>query len=130
MEKLKILLADDHASFRQTLTSFLNAQENVEVVAEASNGFEAVEQTEIFQPDVVLMDIHMPKQNGLEATRAIKLRWPNTRVIILSMDPSELYRSNTQAIADGFIPKSSMKHSLMHMLASEQSRMALMGVAA
>jgi DNA-binding NarL/FixJ family response regulator len=66
------------------------------------------------------MDIHMPKQNGIEATKAIKHRWPGTKVFILSMDPSEFYRRNTQDFADGFIAKSSMKNALLSVLSSEQ----------
>ncbi len=80
MQKLKVLLADDHDSFRRILIAFLRAQKDVEVVGEAVDGQEAVEQAERFHPDLVLMDIHMPKQNGLEATKAIKNRWPSTRV--------------------------------------------------
>ena len=103
MQKLKVLLADDHESFRRILIAFLRAQKDVEVVGEAIDGQEAVEQAERFHPDLVLMDIHMPKQNGLEATKAIKNLRPSTRVFILSMDPSEFYRRNTQDVADGFI---------------------------
>jgi DNA-binding NarL/FixJ family response regulator len=63
----------------------------------------------------------MPRQNGIEATKAIKNRWPDTKVFILSMDPSEFYQKNTQDFADGFIAKSSMKNALLKVLASEQS---------
>jgi DNA-binding NarL/FixJ family response regulator len=120
MKKLKVLLADDHDSFRRILIAFLRAQKDVEVVGEAVNGQEAVEQAERFHPDLVLMDIHMPKQNGLDATKAIKNRFPSTRVFILSMDPSEFYRRNTQDFADGFIAKTSMKRTLLSILSSEQ----------
>lgn len=120
MYKLKVLLADDHNSFRRILVAFLKAQNNVEVVGEAIDGQEAIEQAERFHPDLVLMDIHMPKQNGIEATKAIKSKWPGTKVFILSMDPSEFYRRNTQSFADGFIAKSSMKNALLSVLSSEQ----------
>ena len=121
MYKLKVLLADDHDSFRRILVAFLRAQKGIEVVGEAIDGQEAVEQAERFHPDLVLMDIHMPRQNGIEATKAIKNRWPDTKVFILSMDPSEFYQKNTQDFADGFIAKSSMKNALLKVLASEQS---------
>jgi two-component system response regulator DegU len=121
MYKLKVLLADDHDSFRRILVAFLRAQKGIEVVGEAIDGQEAVEQAEKFHPDLVLMDIHMPRQNGIEATKAIKNRWPDTKVFILSMDPSEFYQKNTQDFADGFIAKSSMKNALLKVLASEQS---------
>jgi DNA-binding NarL/FixJ family response regulator len=120
MHKLKVLLADDHDSFRRILIAFLRTQKDIEVVGEAVDGQEAVEQADRYRPDLVLMDIHMPKQNGIEATKAIKNRWPSTRVFILSMDPSEFYRRNTQDFADGFIAKTSMKSSLLSILSSEQ----------
>ena len=121
MYKLKVLLADDHDSFRRILVAFLRAQKDIEVVGEANDGQDAIEQVERFHPDLVLMDIHMPRQNGIEATKAIKNRWPDTKVFILSMDPSEFYRKNTQDFADGFIAKSSIKNALLKVLASEQS---------
>jgi len=125
MYKLKILLADDHDSFRRILVAFLRAQKDVEVVGEAVDGQEAVDQTERLHPDLVLMDIHMPKRSGIDATKAIKNRWPMTKVFILSMDPCEFYRRNTQEFADGFIAKSSMKNALLQVLASEQTNYAM-----
>ena len=125
MYKLKVLLADDNDSFRRILAAFLKAQKNIEVVGEAIDGQEAIEQAERYHPDLVLMDVHMPKQNGIEATKAIKHRWPGTKVFILSMDPSEFYRRNTQEFADGFIAKSSMKNALLQVLACEQSNYAM-----
>lgn len=129
MKKLKVLLADDHDSFRRILVSFLRAQKGVEVVGEAADGQEAVEQAERLHPDLVLMDIHMPKQNGIDATKVIKNRLPSTKVFILSMDSSEFYRRNTQEFADGFIAKSSMKNALMTVLASEQKIISAMSSA-
>ena len=120
MRKLKVLLADDHDNFRRILVAFLRTQKYIEVVGEAADGQEVVEQAERFCPDLVLMDIHMPKQNGIEATKAIKNILPNTKVFILSMDPGEFYRKNTQNFADGFIAKSSMKNALLSVLANEQ----------
>jgi two-component system, NarL family, response regulator NreC len=131
MHTLKVLLADDHDNFRRILAAFLKTQKNIEVVGEAMNGEEAIDQAERFHPDLILMDIHMPKQNGIEATKAIKNRLPGTKVFILSMDPSEFYRKNTQDFADGFIAKSSMKHALLSVLSNEQeSHLNTMPVAA
>ena len=130
MYKLKVLLADDHDSFRRVLVSFLRAQKGIEVVGEANDGQDAIDQVEKFHPDLVLMDIHMPKQNGIEATKAIKNRWPDTKVFILSMDPSEFYRKNTQDFADGFIAKSSIKNALLKVLASEQSNYGMVNAVA
>jgi two-component system response regulator DegU len=130
MYKLKVLLADDHDSFRRILVAFLRAQKDIEVVGEANDGQDAIEQVERFHPDLVLMDIHMPRQNGIEATKAIKNRWPDTKVFILSMDPSEFYRKNTQDFADGFIAKSSIKNALLKVLANEQSNYVMVNAVA
>jgi DNA-binding NarL/FixJ family response regulator len=119
MNTLRILLVDDHNGFRQTLIAFLHTQEGVEVVGEASNGKEAVEKAEELQPDLVLMDLDMPKRNGFEATKQIKQHSPSTKVIILSMHSGDVYRLMArQYRADGFIDKSTLKSGLFTVLAS------------
>jgi DNA-binding NarL/FixJ family response regulator len=120
MYTLKVLLADDHDSFRRILSTFLKSQQGVEVVGEAANGQEVVEKAEDLRPDVVLMDVHMPLQNGIEATKKIKSRWPLTKVFILTMDISEFSQKSSQEFADGFIAKSSIKNALLSILSYEQ----------
>ncbi len=120
MHKLKILLADDHDSFRRILVAFLKAQEEVEIVEEAIDGKEVVEKAEQLRPDLILMDIHMPQQNGIEATKTIKNRWPSIKVFILSMDVNEFHQKNAQEFADGFIAKFSMKNAILSILSCEQ----------
>ena len=113
MYALKVLLADDHESFRRILSTFLKSQQGIEVVGEATNGGEAIAQVEILFPDVVLMDISMPLMNGLEATRIIKQRWPGTKVLIATTYDDPTYRMQAlEARADGFILKGSLKPSL------------------
>jgi len=108
MPSIKVLIADDHRDFRRVVREFLNGIPNVSVVGEATNGGEAVTQVELLIPDVVLMDISMPQMNGLEATRIIKQRWPNTKVLI-----APTYRLQAlDARADGYILKGSLKPSL------------------
>jgi DNA-binding NarL/FixJ family response regulator len=119
MTTLKVLLADDHKSFREILSTFLKAQLGIEVVGEAANGQEVVEKAEELHPDLILMDVHMPFQNGLEATKKIKNRLPLTKVFILTMDISEACRNTSSECADGFIPKSSMKNALLSILSFE-----------
>ena len=117
---LKVLLADDHESFRRILSAFLKAQQGIEIVGEAANGQEVVEKADHLHPDLILMDVHMPMQNGIEATKTIKNHLPSTRVFILSMDISEICQKNAHECADGFIAKSSMKNALLSILAFEQ----------
>jgi len=117
---LKVLLADDHESFRRILSAFLKAQQGIEIVGEAANGQEVVEKADHLHPDLILMDVHMPLQNGIEATKTIKNHLPSTRVFILSMDISEICQKNAHECADGFIAKSSMKNALLSILAFEQ----------
>jgi DNA-binding NarL/FixJ family response regulator len=91
MNPTLILIADDHALVRAGIRAFLERIPNIEVVAEASDGPEAVELVAKLQPDIVLMDIAMPDLNGLEATSQIVKKWPRVRVIVLSMHASEEY---------------------------------------
>ena len=79
--KIRVLLADDHHMFRLSLRSLIDGCHNMVVVGEASNGVEAVEAVRVTRPDVVVMDINMPKMNGIQATQEIKKAFPNTAVI-------------------------------------------------
>ena len=113
MARIKVLIADDHRDFRRVVREFLDRMPNVSVVGEATNGGEAVAQVELLIPDVVLMDISMPLMNGLEATRIIKQRWPDTKVLIATTYDDPTYRMQAlEARADGYILKGSLKPSL------------------
>jgi DNA-binding NarL/FixJ family response regulator len=81
---IRVLLVDDHLMVLKGLRLFLQTQEDMEVVAEASNGEEAVQAVAIHQPDVVLMDLMMPVMDGVEATRRIKASHPEMKVIVLT----------------------------------------------
>lgn len=87
----KVLLVDDHAILRDGLKMVLDAQPGISVVGEAENGREALDMVEELHPDVVVMDIAMPQMNGAEATRQIKRRFPQTRVVILTMHENQQY---------------------------------------
>ena len=82
---IRVLLVDDHAMVRQGLRSVLEGYADIEVVGEASNGEEAIEQVIQYKPDVVLMDINMPRMNGVEATTRIKSLYPESIIIGLSV---------------------------------------------
>ena len=92
MERIvRVAIADDQPRFRQSLRLILGRQPDLKVVAEADNGQSAIEMVELHKPDVVLMDISMPVLNGIEATRIIMSRFPETRVIILSMHQDQSF---------------------------------------
>src|ERR1051326_9048381 len=97
MSPVRILLADDHSLVRASLRSLLTDNPGIEVVAEASDGRQALELVGQHRPDLVLMDISMPGLNGLEATRQIVKAHPNVRVIVLSMHRSEEHTSELQS---------------------------------
>ena len=105
-ERIRVIVADDHHIVRRGLVSLLSTIEEIDVVGEAADGRDALEQAERLQPDVVLMDISMPGLNGLEATRAIRLRCPAVRVLILSAYDHEAYvLQSIRSGANGYLLK-------------------------
>jgi len=108
MKRIRILLADDHAVVRQGFKMILSAQPDMEIVGEAGNGREAVEQAEQLRPDVIVMDVAMPELNGIEATRRLLASTPHARVIALSMHKDSVYvREILRAGARGYLLKDS-----------------------
>ncbi|HEV7129536.1 MAG TPA: response regulator transcription factor [Ktedonobacterales bacterium] len=91
VSKVRVLLADDHTILRAGVKMLLNAQPDIEVVGEASDGRQAVVEAQRLQPDVILMDITMPELNGIEATRQVKRLLPDVRVLVLTMHENEEY---------------------------------------
>lgn len=89
MKTARLLLVDDQVLFRKAIASLLNANPNVEVVGEAENGREAVEKARELKPDLVLMDIRMPEMDGIQATRLIKAKMPEVRIVILTVSDEE-----------------------------------------
>ena len=104
---ISIIVADDHPLFRQSIRNVLESQPDFLVVAEADNGEEAVKLTAELQPDVVLMDITMPKLDGLEATRQIKASHPNIAVLVLTIHSDDQHIIGIlEAGAAGYLIKS------------------------
>ncbi len=103
---IRVVVVDDHTILREGVCSLLALQDDIVVVGEASNGAEALELLDRTAADVVIMDMVMPRMNGLEATREIKCRWPDVKVLILSMYDDDAYVQQViQAGASGYVLK-------------------------
>ena len=106
MNKIRVLLAEDHTIVRKGLRSLLDGEVGMEVIGEAEDGREAIQMTQQLLPDVVLMDISMPELNGLEATRQIKERFPEVKVLVLTRHADEEYVFQIlRAGASGYVVK-------------------------
>ncbi len=106
MPRIRVLLADDHALVRRGFRALIEELDGIQVVAEASDGREAIELTRTHRPDVVLMDIAMPELNGIQAANRIKKWFPKVRVLLLSMHASEEYAYEAIAAgAEGYLLK-------------------------
>jgi len=113
-KKLRIVLADDHTILRAGLRALLTADPGFEVVGEAQDGREAVRCVERLEPDLLLMDLSMPRMSGMEAIREIKKRFPDTRIIALTVHKTEEYLLATlQAGADGYVLKDATHDELV-----------------
>lgn len=106
MAKYRIVIAEDHTILREGLRALLCSDPEVEVVGEAADGMEAIRRVEKISPDLVLMDLSMPRMHGMEAIREIKRRTPETKILVLTVHKSEEYVLATfQAGADGYVLK-------------------------
>jgi DNA-binding NarL/FixJ family response regulator len=113
MTPITILLAEDHQIVREGLRAMLNLEPDLQVIAEAENGRQAVDLFAKHRPDVVVMDIAMPLLNGMEATRQILQAYPGARVLILSAHSDDAYVALVMAIgASGYLIKQSAAHVL------------------
>jgi two-component system, NarL family, response regulator LiaR len=106
MEKIRVMIVDDHKVVRSGLSAFLMIHDDLEMVAEAANGMEAVQRCGQHQPDVVLMDLMMPEMDGAEATMIIREKYPNSQVIALtSFKEEDLVQRALHAGAIGYLLK-------------------------
>jgi len=112
---IRVLLVDDHAMLRQGLRSIVDGYHHLHVVGEASNGLEAIEAVRQLRPDLVVMDINMPKMNGIEATKHIKEEFPETVVIALSIhEGTEVSQAMKNAGISGYLMKEAAVDELCH----------------
>src|SRR6185436_20542171 len=114
MNKLRIILAEDHETIRDGLKLLVNSRPDMEVVGEADNGRTALQLAEEFSPDVVVMDISMPELNGLQATKKLKEKSPQVKVLILTRHSEPGYLQELlQAGASGYVLKQSKSDELI-----------------
>jgi len=117
MAPIRVLLADDHALFREGLASILRGQPDLEIVGEADDGVEALVKATELRPDLILMDITMPGGSGLEATRQIKAVLPETVIVMLTVhsDEERLFEA-LKAGAQGYLLKSIRAETMLEMI--------------
>jgi two-component system, NarL family, response regulator NreC len=111
---ISVLIADDHGVLRAGLRVLLDREPDMQVVGEAADGEEALRLTDTLQPDVVLMDVSMPGESGVEVTRRLKASWPRTQVLILTVhEDSSLVHEAIRAGASGYIVKRAAESELV-----------------
>ena len=120
-DAIKVLLVDDHQVVRRGLRTFLEVQDDIEVVGEASDGAEALHKAQELAPDVVILDVRMPDTDGLTACAAIKRSVPQTKVIMLtsSDEETDLYEA-VKSGASGYLLKSVLPHTIPDALRAVQ----------
>ena len=119
MTPIRVLLVDDNPEFLDATTRFLSKNSWIEIIGHSLSGQEAIENMKSYKPDLVLMDLAMPKMNGLETTRQLKALPDAPRVIILTLYDNAEYRQASEAVhADGYISKSELGAQLVSMIHS------------
>ena len=114
LETIRILIADDHYIVRMGLVALMNTEPDMEVVAEAADGIQAVELFRKHNPDLAVLDVRMPVRNGIETTREIRTTFPTAKVLILTaFDGDEEIHKALQAGAQGYVLKSSTGEKLI-----------------
>jgi len=121
-EKIRVLIADDHHLFREMLFHTLEEEEDIEVAGEASDGIEAIEKARQLKPDIILLDINMPRLNGLEAIKEIRQECPQSKVVILTAleEDSYIFRFIREG-ATGYLMKDTHAQEVIRAIRSAYS---------
>lgn len=119
MDNIKVILADDHQLVRDGIRSLIKDAKNIEVIEEASDGYELLEKLKTTKPDIIVLDVSMPRLSGIEAIKKITDEFPAVKVLVLSMFTSEEYIFNAiKAGAKGYLPKNTSKKELLEAIYS------------
>ncbi|HAN18137.1 MAG: hypothetical protein A2X13_04190 [Bacteroidetes bacterium GWC2_33_15] len=117
--KTTIILADDHQIFRDGIKSLLSDESNLEIIGEASNGDELLSLLKTISPDILILDVTMPKITGIELTKIITQQYPGIKILILSMHKNEEYVINAMINgAKGYLPKDTSRKELLDAISS------------
>ena len=119
MESIKVILVDDHQLVRDGIRSLIKDAKNIDVIEEASDGYELLEKLKTTKPDIIVLDVSMPRLSGIETTKKITQEFPDIKVLVLSMFTSEEYIFNAiKAGAKGYLPKNTSKKELLEAIYS------------
>lgn len=119
MEAMRVLLVDDHILFRKGVASLLSSRKGISVIGEAGDGCEAIDKARETFPDVILMDVHMPHCDGLQAVRAIKREMPNVKILMVTVDEEdEVLFEAIKSGAQGYVLKKLEPQRLFAMIES------------
>jgi two-component system response regulator NreC len=112
--KKRIIIAEDHTILREGLRALLSSDPDLKIIGEAENGRDAIHCVETMEPDLILMDLSMPKMSGMDAIREIKRRFPGIKVLVLTVHKTDEYiLASLEAGADGYVLKDATKTELM-----------------
>lgn len=127
MQKIRVLIVDDHAVVRKGIQMIVSTESIIQIVGEAENGQDAVRKVKILQPNIVLMDLVMPRQGGLEAIAEIKCNYPQVKIIVLTtFEDEDKIKTAIQAGVDGYLLKDADGEALLNaILAAGQGDMPL-----
>ncbi len=128
MEKISVLIADDHTLFRRGIRKMIEAEDDMQVVDEASNGVEAVQACRELMPDVILMDIQMPEMDGIEATRIIHSEMPHIGIVFITMyENDEFVFRGIQVGGRGYILKDADPDTMLRAIRTVTHGESLLG---